>query len=262
MIKGINGKPYYDLDNLIDIEGFLKLHPEICAGLVLSKHKKEGNLYVCAGAETSPDYGYRKWTYYAIEEYNKLPNNDPIKIQGEKLGGLHKNRDQFILYLKLVLGAYDAYQFVFLKTESGGWDSRFEEKDYTPDIVYFPNLKIWLENLVKDNIFKHLGRIIFFKQEHDTRPGIHRDLYQGDAFSYTPHRHEFIHITPDNNKGLFLWDPDTNERLKINSRACWFNDLDWHSGSSSPVQTYGIRIDGVFTEEFRQKLGIDHLENY
>lgn len=258
MIKGINFNKYFNLDEFIDIEGWKKLHPEICAGLVKAEHKKEGNLYTCADAEQSPHYGYRKFIYEAIEEYNNLPDDNPIKIQGELLGGLN-NRDQFIQYLKLALGAYDSYQFVFLKTEEGGWESRFEEKQWTPDIQYFPNLKLWLENL-KGDVFEHLGRIIFFKQEHDTMPAIHRDLYQGTG--YPPHRHEFIHLTPDANKGMFVYDPETKEKIMFEGRASFFNDLDFHSASPSPVQTYSLRIDGVFTESFRRKLGIDHLENY
>jgi hypothetical protein len=27
-------------------------------------------------------------------------------------------------------------------------------------------------------------------------------------------------------------------------------------------QTWGLRIDGKFTEEFRKQLGVDHLESY
>jgi len=260
MIKGINGKPYYNLDKLLDINGWQKLHPEICRGLVLSQNKKEGNLYSCAGAEISPHYGFRKYIYQALEEYKNLPDDHPIKIQGRLIGELD-NRDQFIQYIKLTLGAYDSYQFVFLKTEEGGWDSRFEEKSWTSDAEYFPGLKLWLENLVGD-VFEHLGRIIFFKQEHDTVPAIHRDLYQGNFDDYPPHRHEFIHITPDENKGMFLWDSTKNEKIYMNSRANFWNDLDWHSASPSAVQTYSLRIDGVFTESFRNQLGINHLDSY
>lgn len=258
MIKGINNQQYFDLDKYLDIKGWIDLHPEICVGLVNAEHKKEGNLYTCADAELSPHYGYRKFIYKAIEEYNDLADTHPIKIHGEKLGGL-ENRDKFIQYLKLALGAYDSYQFIFLKTEEGGWESRFEEKQWTSDIKYFPNLKTWLEKL-KGNIFEHLGRIIFFKQEHDTMPAIHRDLYQGTG--YPPHRHEFIHMTPDDNKGLFLFDPETGNKTLIKSRSSFFNDLDFHSASPSPVQTYSLRIDGVFTDSFRKQLGINHLEHY
>lgn len=260
MIKGINDKEYYSVDQFLDIDGWKNLHPEICRGLVLSQNKKEGNLYCCAGAEISPHYGFRKYIYQAIEEYNTLPTDHPIKINGEAIGGLN-NRDQFIQYIKLALGAYDSYQFVFLRTEEGGWDTRFEEKSWTPDAEYFPGLKSWLEKLIGD-VFEHLGRIIFFKQEHDTVPAIHRDLYQGSAEDYPPHRHEFIHLTPDENKGMFLWDPSSDTRVYMNSRANFWNDLDWHSASPSPVQTYSLRIDGVFTESFRTRLGINHVINY
>jgi hypothetical protein len=27
-------------------------------------------------------------------------------------------------------------------------------------------------------------------------------------------------------------------------------------------QSYGLRVDGKFTEEFRKKLGVDHLDSY
>lgn len=261
MIKGIGGRNFISLDEYLDIKAWQDLHPEISRGLVLSKNKKEGNLYSCAGAEISPHYGFRKYIYQAIEEYNRLPADHPIKVNGEALGGLN-NRDQFIQYLKLTLGAYDSYQFVFLKTEEGGWETRFEEKTWTPDSEYFPGLVAWLENLVSNNVMKHLGRIIFFKQEHDTVPAVHRDLYQGTADDYPPHRHEFIHITPDKNKGMFLWNPSTKENVMMESRANFWNDLDWHSASPSTVNTYSLRIDGPFTDDFRKKIGIDHLDEY
>ena len=48
----------------------------------------------------------------------------------------------------------------------------------------------------------------------------------------------------------------------INTRAAWWNDVDLHGGNRVMAQTYSLRIDGKFTEEFRQQLGVDHLENY
>ncbi len=37
MIKGINGAPYIDLDQFIDVKGFQDLHPEICKGFALAR---------------------------------------------------------------------------------------------------------------------------------------------------------------------------------------------------------------------------------
>ena len=43
MIKGIGGKPYINLDQYLDIEGFKKLHPEISKGMAVARDfAKEG----------------------------------------------------------------------------------------------------------------------------------------------------------------------------------------------------------------------------
>ena len=60
----------------------------------------------------------------------------------------------------------------------------------------------------------------------------------------------------------YEWDPETKNKTYINSRAAWWNDQDWHGGERIMEQSYSLRIDGKFTNDFRKKLGIDHLENY
>jgi len=156
MIKGINGHPYFDLDRYLDIEGFIKLHAEMSKGIVLSKYKKEGNIVKPSGAMEPGSWEVPfKPSCVALEEYYRLPEDDPIRVAGRELGEMD-NRDQFIQYLKLVLGGYDAYQFVFLKTEDGGWETRFDEKAWTPDAEHFPRLKLWLENLVAKE-FLHIS---------------------------------------------------------------------------------------------------------
>ena len=174
MIKGINGSPYINLEPYIDIEGFSKLHYKICRGLVQSKYKKEGNMVKPGGCEGAYELTFKP-LYQALEEYHALPEDHEIRVEGHAIGE-YKNRDEFMLFLKLALGAYDPYQFVFLKTEVGGWESRFDEKTWTPDVELFPELKVWLENLVEQRVFKHLGRVIFFKAEHDCLMPLHRDL--------------------------------------------------------------------------------------
>jgi hypothetical protein len=260
MIRGINSQPYIDLDSHIDVEGFSKLHYEICRGLVEAEYKKEGNMVKPGGCDSyTPSF---KPLFQALEEYHQLPDDHEIKIQGRILGE-YNNRDKFMLFLKLALGAYDPYQFIFLKTEEGGWQSRFDEKAWTSDAVkYFPNLMIWLNRLVEENVFKHLGRIIFFKAEHDCLMPAHRDLILPDETEYFDHRHEFIHIRPNLDKPFYIWDTDLKNKVLVTSRATFFNDQDWHAGGRTNLQTYSLRIDGIFTDQFREKLGISHLDFY
>lgn len=260
MIKGIGGKPYIDLDSYIDIDGFKKLHYKLCKGLVLSKYKKEGNMVKPGGCEGAYELTFKP-IYQALEEYHALPDDHEIKQIGKEIGE-YNNRDQFILFLKLAMGAYDPYQFVFIKTEEGGWESRFDEKQWAPDSVFFPELRTWLENLVTEKVFDHLGRIIFFKAEHDCIMPMHRDLILPHEEDYTDHRHEFIHIRTNLNKPFYIWDSEIDKKLLVTSHATFFNDQDWHAGGQTNVQTFSLRIDGKFTDEFRNKIGIDHLEYY
>jgi hypothetical protein len=48
----------------------------------------------------------------------------------------------------------------------------------------------------------------------------------------------------------------------MNGHANFWNDQDWHGGEFSKEQEYGVRIDCVFTDNFRKKLGIDNLDCY
>lgn len=259
MIRGIGGKPYIDLDPYLDIEGFKKLHIEMCYGLAMAEWKKIGNMVKPGGCEdiTWPF----KPIFRALEEYYALPGDHQIRQYGKKIGELD-NRNNFINYLKLSMGAYDPYEFVFLKSESGGWESRFEEKDWTSDAKLFPGLVIWLKRLVDQNIFTHLGRIIFFKSEHGVVMPKHRDLILPNETEYTDHLHEFIHIRSTMNKKFYVWDSATDTHCYISSHACFFNDQDYHGGEPDNVQTFSLRIDGCFTDEFRKKLNTSHLAHY
>lgn len=258
MIRGINSQPYINLEPFLDIDGFSNLHYKICKGIVMSEYKKEGNIVKMGGWDNQYELTWKPIAF-AIDEYEALPYDHEIRKLGRELGEWD-NRDQFVLFLKLTLGAYDPYQFIFLKTEDGGWESRFEEKEWTPDAKHFPELKQWLEQLVP-SVFTHLGRVIMFKAEHDCIMPMHRDLIYPNETDYFDHRHEFIHLRPNLDKPFYIWDGADNKIL-TEHRAIFFNDQDWHAGGRTNKQSYSIRVDGVFSEEFRKQIGIDHLSAY
>jgi hypothetical protein len=263
MAKGIGGIPYINLDPYLDIEGFKKLHYEMCYGITKSS-KKEGN--ICKPGGIGDYQVLPKPLFQAIEDYYALSDDHEIKKYGKAIGEL-SNRDEFVQYLKLSLGAYDPYKFIFIKSESGGWETRFDEKPWTDDAQYFPGLVNWLNSLTDttgQNVFEYLGRVIFMLSEHDVTMPRHRDIILPEE-NYTDHRHEYIHIRSNIDKGFYIADgPHTkDEDLHwVDCHACFFNDQDWHGGRHSNKQSFSLRIDGKFTDKFRKKIGIDHLEYY
>jgi len=65
---------------------------------------------------------------------------------------------------------------------------------------------------------------------------------------------EFIHIRPNLKRPFYVYNPETKQKHYINSRVCWWNDKDLHGGDATIEPSYAVRLDGVFTDEFRTKL--------
>ena len=266
-IKGINGHPYLDLEPYLDMDRFNQLQPEIYRGFSEAReYAKEGTWMAPGFTVEDMSYIYSwKPIYKAIEEFLALPDDDPIKLGGIDLYTDFKNykmRNKFTRYIKMAMGAYDPYTYYFL-WEEGDWDDRPGERQMTEESKYFPGVVDWVLKLKEDNIFEHIGRVIFFHLEHDGIPFEHRDLDRKNGINVVkPHRNEFIHIRPDTRNQFYVWDPEHKMKYGINTRAAWWNDVDWHGGNNVMAQTYSLRIDGKFTEDFRKKLGIDHLEFY
>lgn len=266
-LLGINNQPYYDMEKHINMDQFTKLQPEIIRGF------SDARMYAKEGTWMKPGFTFEQMSYRhnwkpiyeAMEEFMQLPDDDPIKLGGIDLFRDFKDyqvRNRFTRYLKMAMGAYDPYIYYFL-WEEGSWDDRTTQRKLTEEAQYFPNTVKWVEQLIADNVFEHIGRVIFFHCEADGIPFEHRDLDAKNGINnHGPHRNEFIHIRPNTKKAFYLWDPETKNKTYLNTRAAWWNDNDWHGGEQIMEQSYGLRIDGKFSEEFRTKLSINHLESY
>ena len=268
MIRGIDGKPYFDLEKYLDMATFDSLQPEIYSGFAQAREFAKEGTWMEPGF-TFEDMSYKhNWIpiYQAMKDFMSLSDDDPIKIEGMKLWPSnfkdYKQRNLFTRYLKGAMGAYDPYIYYFL-WEEGDWNDRPGERDLTEEAKFFPGVVDWVLKLKEDSIFEHIGRVIFFHCEHDGIPFEHIDLDAKKGMNVAmPHRNEFIHIRPDTRNQFYLWDPETKMKYGLNTRAAWWNDQDWHGGNRVMAQTYGLRIDGKFTEQFRETLGINHLEQY
>lgn len=267
MIKGINGQPYINMSPYINMADFDQLQPEIIRGFAEAREfAKEGTWMKPGFSFNNMSYQLHwKPIYQAMEEFMKLPKDDPIYLGGIDLFKDfkdYKQRNKFTRYLKMAMGAYDPYIYYFL-WEEGSWDDRTAPRKLTEEAQYFPNVVKWVEDLITLGVFEHIGRVIFFHCEADGIPFEHRDLDAKNGIDVVkPHRNEFIHIRPNTKKAFYLWDPETKDKTFLNTRAAWWNDVDWHGGERIMEQSYSLRIDGKFTEAFRKQLGIDHLESY
>lgn len=250
-MKGIGGVPYIDVSKFIDIDGLSALNQEICSGIALSQMK--AGIYG-PGIVDSEKYGNFLFMQKEID-------SNPQLVKDYRWDQMDTNQRR--LFLKLYKNLYSPNNSVYLKeakdmTNLKVYLDKANDELYTwnDNIKHFPKLKGWLDSLI-GTVFTHFGRTLFFIHEHDCKLLTHRDGTQ-----YRPHKTEFIWFNPTENKSFYIYNEDTLERHYVKSKAAFFNDLDMHGGDPTPHMTWSLRIDGVFTEDFRQKLQINQMENY
>jgi len=270
-MRGIGGEPYLNLDKFLNIDGFKKLTPEIAKGIALARDYAKEGTWMAPGFDWKDASYILNWKpiYKAWEEYQALSDDDPVKVYGNDIlpdnFSDYKQRNIFTRYLKATLGANDPYNYYFL-WEEGDWNARNAKRQPTEESKFFPELVNWVYNLVDENVIEQIGRVIIFHCDHNGKAFEHRDLdrengvFENDF--YTDHKNEFIHIRPRTKRGFYIWDPEEENKYYLNCHAAFWNDQDWHGGEESKEQEYGIRIDCVFTQEFKKKIGIDNLEFY
>jgi len=133
VIKGINSNTYIDVEPYIDMSTFEKLQPEIIRGFAEARWFAKEGTWMKPGFEFKDMSYILNWKpiYAAMEEFQALPDDDPIKVEGMKIWPTdfkdYKQRNLITRYLKMAMEAYDPYIYYFLY-EEGDWDDRPGEK--------------------------------------------------------------------------------------------------------------------------------------
>ena len=249
MLLGIDGRPYLDLTKFVDIDGLRSLHKDICFGLAKSKFST--TIY----GPGLGDLAERKSFLDLAKNYS----NSTDTYDKEIYSSLDWN--QRAIFFKLYEDMYNASSVVTLrdmppeKRIENYFKKGLEEFTVpTDNAKHFPKVLDWISNI---SIFEQVGRVVFFMNEHDCTLQMHMD-----APKYFPHNEEFIWINPTGKKRFWLLDPATSEKTYVDSPVAFFNSLDWHGGDAIPTFTYSLRIDGKFTNTFREQIGIAHLKHY
>ena len=237
-IAGINNLPYIDLQNYIDLPSYDHLIPEICRGFATAQHLIINGSQTCKDGSINP--GKFKPLYEAYNELQSLPDNHPIKQ-----ASLGLDYNQLTTYLKYALGGYDLYSRYVLFEEC-------QEEIVVGEIAnHFPNVINWIKKL-KGSVFKNIQGATFFLLEAGGVPLEHRDpATTEEDLKYIP---EFVHIKTDLDRPFYLIDPESREKTYITTRASWWNERDWHGGEPILKPTFTFRVDGDFTEEFKNKV--------
>jgi hypothetical protein len=107
----------------------------------------------------------------------------------------------------------------------------------------------WLMEFIETLPFKATGRMLI--------------MYDDVARPVTPHRdhtnietcHEFIWFRTNMNKPFYMFNHQTNEKKYVESYSAWFDTVNqFHGTDAGGELTFSIRVDGIFTDEFRKRI--------
>ena len=254
-IRGVgkNRYPIISMDQYIDHSQDDALHIECCKGLAMSNDYKMAMVYGAMPPEEVSRLGANGcWTDILknIEQFDPTGIHKKTLIQiidespeEEKFQNVYK-------YCYFALGAvipwfYGCYlkmnTFVNKTKDTGRW---------TDNAKRFPNVVKYLETLP----FKNIGRVLFFTTYPNAGVAIHRDSIVAE------HKDHNINLFFSGGwRPSFIWDEKKKEKvyLEKGARSYFFNNRDYHGVDPEHNYRYTLRVDGTFTDEFCERLGLE-----
>ena len=242
---GVAGKAFLDLDQHIDIAGLKSLEDEIIEGIVRA-NKKIVFFYGPGCVLEKEHEGKVKHLGDVYLEIEKRPE------EYQKLKKKFPDPDRLREYLGLLNRSVSYSTVVSLREiTSGGYEGTSFAKNCTTtkNAALFPGLMSFAKKLP----LKEIGRLDIFLSHSNIIGHLHSD---GIPSVRTRLLHEFIWMRPNLDKKFYVYDKDTCVKNHVRSHSAFFNSLDQHGSDPTPFTTFSVRVDGVFTDEFKRKINL------
>lgn len=99
--------------------------------------------------------------------------------------------------------------------------------------------------------FKRTARMMIMYDDGGASVTAHRDHVSDDVC------HEFIWFRSNMAKPFYMLNHKTGEKLYVDSYSAWFDSVNqFHGAEPHPGLSVSIRVDGVFSDEFRNQIPV------
>jgi hypothetical protein len=254
-IKGVgkHRKPIVSMDDYIDHSMDVELNTECLKGLALSSMIKMGMVY----GDIPPEEEQRLnsngcWSSVLanLDKFDPTGKHHKALVEITELAQPGQKMQAIYKYAYFAMGAVIPWFFAcYLK--HGDFNNKTKQNEnWTENAKYFPKLIEYIKTLP----FKEVGRIMFFTAYPNAGVVTHRDSIVAE------HKDHNINLFFDSGwRPSFIWDEKTKEKVYLpeGARSYYFNNRDYHGVDPEPVFRYTVRIDGTFTDEMCEKLGLE-----
>jgi hypothetical protein len=104
-----------------------------------------------------------------------------------------------------------------------------------------------LMDFIRTLPFKATGRMLVIYDDSNSIVPAHRDHLKAETC------HEFIWFRTNLKKPFYMLNHKTDEKKYVESYSAWFDSVNqFHGSDSCEGLAFSIRVDGIFTDEFRK----------
>lgn len=242
---GSNNTPMVNMDAYIDHSMDSELHTECLVGLARSESSyKQAMIF----GDLAPGHG-ASWTNII----KHLDKHDPTGHHRKVIEQLlieDRSFKSVYKYIYYGMGACVPWFFgLYLK------DNNFFQKtsggNYTEASRNFPLLMDYVKTLP----FKHIGRMLFFCTYPGAGVVCHRDA---NMVSHKDHNINLFFT--GGSRPSYVYDEISDSKIYLDNsaRSYFFNNRDYHGVDPEPTFRYTLRIDGTFTDEICEELGLEN----
>ena len=264
-LQGLYGRPFLRLDPLLDLNDdvLAAIHEEVCEALAQlpvdytgGSHRSMGIMPASQRDGAVVDYGEvlrdlsdDQWARFVALADDPADYDDVDRADvGEERDAPLSRRQ--MLWLKVRHGVFFPWKAYVEMMPNRRWSDKANPhgKSFTRTArQFFPRTLALVERLP----FTAIGRCNLMGLEANDWGTVHRDGDPADQ----DRADEFITLYPVRNKRLYLWDEEHQRKHVVDDAAAvWFNDFDNHGVEAAPFFRYSLRVDGVFTDAFRDQL--------
>lgn len=219
-----------NLDTIIDSSTFESMHEELCLGIASSEIRTPTPGVNQVGIE-EPKHIIRRY------------NTDPMLADKVKHLSVPRQRLFLKLFERALMPGHSLHVRYPTTSYADKWDA--DKCVWHKNADNFPSLVKWLNT---NSVFASVGRVeIFFADAYIPIPA-HEDRHP----NHDPKDpKEFIWVNPMGDKPFWCINADGDKEYL--GKVAWFDDEILHGSDPVDWMTYSFRIDGIFTNEFREK---------
>lgn len=236
-----HNQPFLNFDQHIDVDGLIAMKPFLSAFIARNHHLLKPTKYV-GGNFAKNQLG--------VGDFQQAFLNNPHIVSDQKLRTILTdlvNCDQFGNY---VVFEEDVVTGIFSIIPR--YCKNYLTKHLFSECVALSEdsqLDFFYQWLDRQDIFSEYGRVTFFVNYTGSSTPMHTDYPNANQANTD----EFILFGISPSKQLFLFDTQTNQKIYLTGYCNWFNTNNYHGTEPVEKACYSIRVDGIFSDTFRQR---------